>query len=336
MSKPKILYIGNDLATKTKYNSAMQTLYELLTNEGYDVIKSSSKKNSIFRLIDMLLTTVKNRKVGYVLIDTFSTSAFYYAFFTSQLARFFKLRYIPILHGGNLPKRLKKSPKMTKAIFNNSFINIAPSNYLKTAFKKEGFRVIYIPNTLAIENYQYKERNVIEPKLLWVRAFRTLYNPAMAIKILSILKQKYANAKLCMVGPFKDNSINEVKQLIKEYNLEKDVEITGVLPKEKWINKSKEYDIFINTTTIDNTPVSVMEAMALGLIVVSTNVGGLPYLISDKVDGFLAPNKSEEKMTDIIIELLQGRYSKTTINARKKAESFAWKEVRKEWLKVLK
>ena len=62
---------------------------------------------------------------------------------------------------------------------------------------------------------------------------------------------------------------------------------TGKLSKQEWRDLSKDYNVFINTTNFDNTPVSVIEAMALGIPVVSTNVGGLPFLITDKVDGVL-------------------------------------------------
>ena len=135
MMNKTILYIGNDLAKNSKYNSAMETLSSLLITEGYVIIKSSSKRNQILRLINMCFSIVKNsNKVDYVLIDTFSTSAFYYAFLTSQLARLFNLKYIPILHGGNLPYRIKESPRLSKLLFNNSYKNIAPSNYLKSEF----------------------------------------------------------------------------------------------------------------------------------------------------------------------------------------------------------
>ncbi len=81
MKKNKILYIGNNLTQKTKYNSTMTVLSSLLSKEGYVVTLSSDKINKISRLLDMFCTTLKNRnKVDYVLIDTYSTINFYYAF----------------------------------------------------------------------------------------------------------------------------------------------------------------------------------------------------------------------------------------------------------------
>lgn len=335
--KPKVLYIGNDLAEKNNYNSSMETLTSLFRVEGFVLYKSSDKINLFFRLLDMCFSVVKHRKkTDYILIDTFSTLSFYYALITSQLARIFKIKYIPILHGGNLPDRLEKSKYFSKLIFENSYKNIAPSGYLKYEFEKRGYKTVFIPNILEIENYKFTKRIYLNPKLLWVRAFAEIYNPKMAIEVLSKLQKEYPKAILCMIGPEKDTSFEEVKELVKLLNLKDSVEFTGVLPKEVWCEKSEDFDIFINTTTIDNTPVSVMEAMALGLPIVSTNVGGMPYLIDEGTNGLLVDNGDVLGMVAEISSLLKGTHKELTIAARKKAESFGWNEVRNQWIAILK
>ncbi|WP_347175232.1 glycosyltransferase family 4 protein [Polaribacter uvawellassae] len=338
MKKNSILYVGNDLVKKTNYNTSMAVLTKLLCKEGFYVLKTSKKQNKILRLSDMCFYVLKNiKKVDYILIDTFSTSNFYFAFFTSQIARLFKLKYIPILRGGDLPNRLDNSIKLSKMIFKNSYFNIAPSGYLEYEFNQRGYMTKFIPNILEIDNYIYKERKIISPKILWVRAFKELYNPKLAIKVLSIIKEKYPNAKLCMVGPNNDESFTETQKLVTTLSLDNSVEFTGVLPKEEWHKKAIDFDLFINTTNFDNTPVSVMEAMALGLVVISTNVGGLPYLINNKVDGFLVDKDDEVTMSDVIITLLEHQnHLEIVKNARKKAESFGWNIVKHEWLSILK
>ena len=274
-------------------------------------------------------------KVDYVLIDTFSTTNFYYALLTSQLCRFFSLKYLPILHGGNLPYRLKQNPRLSSLIFKNSYQNIAQSGYLKYEFEKEGFKTILIPNVIPIANYTFKERKKIAPKLLYVRAFAKIYNPTMAIEVLKELKNTYPKAILCMVGPDKDGTIEDVKQLINKYHLNKSVEIKGVLSKEEWHKKSQQYDIFINTTNVDNTPVSVIEAMALGLPVVSTNVGGLSYLIQHNIDGVLVEKNHPLAMTKGICKIVKENKHSIALNAREKVKNFDWNIVQDKWLKIL-
>jgi len=284
----------------------------------------------------MCLTLIKHRKkVDYVLIDTFSTVNFYYVLIISQLSIIFRLKYIPILHGGNLPQRLDDDKFFSKLIFNNSYKNIAPSNYLKSAFENKGYKTIFIPNIVEIENYNFKKREFLEPKLFWVRAFKEIYNPTLAIKVLDKLKKEYPKAQLCMVGPFVDDSYNDCLKLVEDLNLENSVEFTGVLLKEDWHKKSEDFDIFINTTNFDNTPVSVMEAMALGLPIVSTNVGGMPYLIENNVDGVLVDSDNIDQMCKAITSILQGENDNLSIKARDKVTKFSWANNRDKWFKIL-
>lgn len=336
--KLKILYVGNYLTQKTGYNATIAVLSTLLKDK-YNITVVSSKLNKVGRLFDMCWAVFKYRNhVNYILIDTFSTSSFYYALIISQLARLFNIKYIPILHGGNLPHRLEQSPYFSKLIFKHSYANVAPSNYLKEAFKKWGFDSEFIPNVLKISDYNFKLRAPLKPNLLWVRAFVEIYNPTMAIAVLQELKKSYPEATLCMIGPEKDDSYQQTLKKIKDLNLETSIEITGTLPKEAWHKKSESFDIFINTTNFDNTPVSVMEAMALGLPVVSTNAGGMPYLINDKFDGILVDRNDVKQMTDEIVNLLKNPLfaSQLAIEARKKAESFDWNQVKQLWFNILK
>ena len=337
MEKSNILYIGNNLTKKTNYATSMDVLSNLLKSEGFTIYKSSSKSNKVLRLLDMCFAILHYKnKIDYVLIDTFSTSNFYYALLISQLCRLFRLKYLPILRGGNLPYRLKQNPTLSSLIFNNSFQNIAPSGYLKHEFKIKGYATQLVPNVISIANYKFKKRIKLKPKLLYVRAFANVYNPCMSIEVFKEIKKTYSKAVLCMVGPNKDGTLNEVQQLIDRYELHDSVEITGVLSKSEWHKKSEEFDVFINTTNVDNTPVSVIEAMALGLPVVSTNVGGMPFLVENNKDGVLVEKNNAVEMATRIIEILEKNNISLAKNARIKAESFDCNIVKNKWVEILK
>jgi glycosyltransferase involved in cell wall biosynthesis len=332
-----LLYIGNKLSAHGLNQTSIETLGVLLQKEGYSIHFSSSKKNQYFRLFDMCWTVVlQSKKTDCVLIDTYSTSSFWYAFFTSQLCRFFSIPYIPILHGGNLLNRLKKNPRLSKMIFDNSYKNVAPSNFLYNGFKEFGFQNLeFIPNTIEIDDYKFKKRGSFHPKLLWVRAFASIYNPKMAIDVLYSLQKKYPKATLCMVGPDKDGSLSEVKK----YALQKGVAVSfiGKMSKAEWTSLSEEFDIFINTTHLDNTPISVIEAMGLGLAVVSTNVGGIPYLLESNKEAVLVNDNDVKAMTEGIEKSITNQQFAETItsNARIKAASFDWKMVKEKWFATL-
>ncbi|WP_333808662.1 glycosyltransferase family 4 protein [Flavobacterium sp.] len=337
MKNKRLLYIGNQLSKHGYNKTSIETLGVFLDGEGYDLILTSDKKNQLFRLLDMILTTLfKARKVDYVLIDTYSTSSFWYAFFCSQLARLFVVKYIPILRGGNLPSRLKRNPRLCRMIFTHAHKNVAPSGYLKHTFEKEGFtNVVHIPNTIEIEKYEFKKRTNFSPNLLWVRAFASIYNPEMAIKVLFEVRKVYPKATLTMVGPDKDGSLQTTKTFAKSINCE--VNFTGQLAKEDWWQLAAKHDIFINTTHFDNTPISVMEAMALGLPVVTTNVGGIPYLLSDKENALLVNDNAVDEMTNAIFSLISDKEQASNIaqNARAYVEQMDWATVKQIWKELL-
>lgn len=335
--KGKLLYIGNKLSKVQGALTYMEVLGGLLQEEGYGVTYASAKKNKALRFLDMVLTVLKNAfKIDYILIDTYSTQNFYYAISVGKLARLIRVPYIPILHGGNLPSRLRKSTLLSKNFFGGAYLNIAPSLYLKEAFEKEGYNNLrYIPNTIELKNYEFKLRETLELKLLWVRSFNKIYNPTLAINIVSSLISEGYSVSLCMIGPEKDGSLEECKKIARTQNLP--VTFTGGLPKEEWIKKSEEFNIFINTTNFDNTPVSVIEAMALGLPVISTNVGGLPYVINNNEDGVLVPPNNTEAFVTEILKLIEQPTIAQSLSkkAREKVENFDWEVVKHQWLQLL-
>jgi len=331
-----ILYLGNILSHLGKSVSVIEILGPRLA-EFDQVIIASRKANKLFRLLDMFMHVIRYREARILLIDCYSSTAFWYVVLISRLAVWLRIPYVPILHGGDLPARLRSSPRLSHFVFSNSQVNISPSIFLKEHFTNAGFETIFIPNFIEIEEYHYLERIRIKPKIFWVRAFHKIYNPLLAIDILKALSVKYPDVCLCMVGTDKDGSMDEVRMKAQMEGIANRLEITGYLTKEQWRRKSEHYDIFINTTNFDNMPVSVIEAMALGLPIVSTNAGGLPYLIHHQEDGLLVNIGDVQGFTDAIDKLVSQPEvaSKLSGNARLKVERFDWQVVKNQWKDVI-
>lgn len=332
-----LVYIGNKLSSNGKTATTIETLGANLEAEGFKVNYASTYHNIFFRCIDMLWTVFVNRKtVDYVLIDTYSTLNFYYAYVVSQLCVWLKLKYIPILHGGNLPERLRRNPKLSASVFNNAFVNVAPSSFIKLKFNQLNISNIkVIPNSIHINHYPFKKRSVNKIDLLWVRSFSEIYNPKLAVDLLRLLKDKGLEASLCMVGPDNDGSLKATKAYAKSLNVS--VTFTGKLTKAQWVKLSCNYSIFINTTNFDNTPVSVIEAMALGVPVISTSVGGIPFLIEDEMEGLLVPSNNVNAFLESVLMLSNDEKLVRTIThlARRKVETFDWQVVSKAWISTL-
>tara|TARA_Y100000813_G_C24114128_1_gene329268 strand:- start:191 stop:1069 length:879 start_codon:yes stop_codon:yes gene_type:complete len=287
----------------------------------------------------MLVNILVSRKTV-VLIDVYSTLSFHYAWISSIFCRLLNLPYICIIHGGDFPKRILKSKFLVnKFLFKYAYKIIAPSNYLKSNIEAiTNYKIQLIPNSIDLEKYSFKQRSKLKIKLLWVRSFHKIYNPNLALDVLEELhKQGFRNGVLCMVGPKKDNSLVEFKKLVIEKRLEKFVTITGKLEKEKWLKLSEKFDFFLNTTNVDNTPVSVIEAMALGLNVISTNVGGIPFMLNNNIDSVLVKPNSSKGFVKNIIELVQTPKKAELLrtNAREKVKNWDKKVIIKKWKKII-
>lgn len=329
-----LLYIGNKLSGHGYTPTCIEKLGPFLEGEGYRLYYASSQHNQLLRFLEMGYSVLRYRKrVDFVLIDTYSTISFWYVLMVSQLCRLFGLKYIPILHGGNLPQRLDATPALCQLVFNHSYKNVAPSGYLLDAFEKRGYpNLLFIPNSIDLADYPFlKDRVSSVPKLLWVRSFASLYNPKMAVDVLKIVQKMYPEATLCMVGPDKDGSLAATQLYAEQQNVT--VTFTGRLTKDQWVALSNTYNVFINTTHFDNTPYSVIEAMSLGLPVVSTNVGGLPFLLQDRYTALLVEDSDVKAMAEAVLELMDDLVLKHQLvqNGRTYVEGFDWEVVKKQW-----
>jgi glycosyltransferase involved in cell wall biosynthesis len=195
-----------------------------------------------------------------------------------------------------------------------------------------------LPNPLDIRHYEFRLREQIQPHLIWLRTLHFVYNPVLAIEVVAKLVSEFPSIRLTMIGPDRgDGSRQAVEQAIETLGVAERVMLVGGVPKTEvpqWLNKG---DVFINTTNIDNTPVSVIEAMACGLCVVSTNVGGIPYLLKDHHDSLLVPSADENAMAAAVRSILidTNLSKRLSQNARATVEPFDWSIILPEWENLL-
>lgn len=332
----KVLYLGNKFKSYKKISSTLETLEPLLS-EFCEIKTASGKKNQILRAMEMFrFYWVYGIRADKIMIDVFSTRAFYFAYFFTSLSAFFDKRYILILHGGNLPYRYTISRKKMNTMLCKADTVIAPSAYLQQFFSERGYNIRLIPNIINLNEYIFRERSIIRPKLLSIRGFGKPYNPLMTIKAVECLIIKYPEIRLLILGNSEEHYYNEVVKYINEKNLNSYVMIEPKMSKADWINLSKDYDIMISNPIIDNSPVSIIEGMALGMCVISTKVGGVSYLVSEKECALIESN-NEKVLSETIEKLLcDFNYAKNlSTNGRLMAEKYDWGNIKNLWENVL-
>jgi len=336
--KYKILHVSNFLSQHGYTKSVVEDLADKLEQYGLITYRVSNKINPILRLFDMIYQIFKLRKkIDIAHVAVFSGRAFIWAEVSTWLLHKLHIPVILSLHGGNLPSFSQKHSNRVKNLFKKANIIVSPSNYLidKLSYFNKNIKLIH--NPIDLKRFKYRKRNIIKPRLIWVRSFHQIYNPQLAIEVMKLLKENIPEVQLIMIGPGKgDGSLQKTKHLIQYYKLQKNVKIIDVVHNSKIPIFLDNADIFINTTNYDNTPISVLEAMACGLCIVSTNVGGIPYLLENGKDSLLVPPNSPERMSKEIMKLIKNVNfaSNITNNARRKVENFKYEQIIKKWINL--
>jgi glycosyltransferase involved in cell wall biosynthesis len=334
-----ILLVGNFLAGKYGTRGVCEDLALRLSAAGHPVISTSNKVSRPLRLLDMIATTLcKKDSYQVALVDVYSGNAFRWAEAVCGTLRRIGKPYALTLHGGGLPDFARRSPSRVKRLLQSAVLVTTPSRFLYDCMAPFRGDLYLQPNPLDLSSYDYRPRSTVAPRLVWLRAFHEIYNPSLAPQVLGRLLVDSPSASLVMIGPDKsDGSLKTTQDLARALNVDDRVLFPGPVPKEqvaRWLN---EGDIFINTASVDNAPVSVLEAMACGLCIVSTNVGGIPYLLEDQEDALLVPPNDPEAMATAVMRLLKNPHlaARLSANARLKAERHDWSRILPKWQELL-
>lgn len=339
MSRGPILLVSNFLYSTNGIYGICDELAAQLRLHGWRVLTTSSKAGRLPRLVDMIRTAWRCRD-DYALaqVDVFSGTAFIWAEAVCRTLRAAGKPYVLTLHGGSLPEFAERWPGRVRRLLRSAAVVATPSRFLHERMSPYRADLTLCPNPLHLRRYPFRLRTQPRPRLIWIRTFHELYNPTLAVQVLALLRPNLPEVELIMIGPSRQGQVVEsVRQLAIELAVEDRLDIRGAVPKadiSMWLDRA---DIFLNTTNADNTPVSVMEAMACGLCVVSTNVGGIPYLVRDGEDGLLVGREDPQAMAMAVRKVFDqpGLAERLSGNARRNVSALDWSQILPRWESIL-
>lgn len=334
-----ILMVGTFFSNVPGTCSVSEEMAERLTSCGWAVFTTSARRTRLTRLMDMVATTWSKRG-NYRLahVSVYSGSAFVWAEVVCWVLRRIGRPYVLTLHGGNLPAFSRNRPARVRRLLRSASSVTTPSAYLLEQMRlyRPDLQLVY--NGVDLAACEFSLRKAPRPKLIWVRAFHNIYNPVLAAEVVARLAVEFPGIELIMLGPDKqDGSLELFRQAVLRLGLEDRVSIIGGVPKKDVPGWLKRADVFLNTSDVDNAPVSVLEAFACGLVVVSTRVGGIPYLLKDGQNGLMVPPGDADSMTKAVRRVLTepGLSETLSRNARSDAASFDWNVVMSQWQHLL-
>lgn len=334
----RILLAGNHLSSRGGSRGPIEDLSERLATTGHECICTSAYRNGLLRAGDLLWTAVSRRRdYDAAVVDVYSGRAFLWADALSRVLYRLDKPFVLTLHGGGLPEYAAAHPDAVRECLRRAAVVTAPSGYLRENMRAYRSDIRLIPNPLDVQSLPYRMRRSASASLVWVRAFHRIYNPVLAPRVLKQVMRELPEATLTMVGGDKDGSLRLTMEEAKRLGVQDRLFLTGKLPHAQVARHLDSADIFINTTNIDNTPVSVLEAMACGLCVVSTSVGGVPWVIGHEQNGLLVPRNSEVAMAEAVIRIVSDPLLsiRLSVSARGTAIQSDWAQVLPKWQELL-
>ena len=346
--KKRICFIGPYPPPYGGMAIQLKKLVENLSREGLEItlIKANQTIPKIFDIKGVrtsinffcyffsLFKKIPNVDIIYI----FGASHLYFFLIVTPAVLFgnlFRKKVFVNYRGGGPQNFFAKYRSFIRFVLERSCI-IVPSEYLQKIFKEYlDLDSNIIPNFTYLDDFRYRERKNLKPFLLCTRNFQDIYDIPCVVKAFNMVVDIFPNAKLGLVGdgPEKD----KILKLIKKLKLQDKVKVYGRIIHNKLPKIYDQYDIFINASKIDNFPGSILEAFSAGLPVISTNVGGIPYIVKDNITGLLIDSGDYKNLAQKTVYLLKNPEiaQKISKEARKIAELYKWDKVKKKLLSIL-
>jgi L-malate glycosyltransferase len=209
---------------------------------------------------------------------------------------------------------------------------VVPSPYLRTVFARHGYSARVVRNVVDVSRFAYRERRPLQPRVLSTRNLEPYYRIDLVIQAFVRFKREVPAATLTVAGYGREE--HRLRQLAASLGCG-DITFAGKVDTEDMPDLYADHDIFLNASVVDNQPVSILEAFASGLPVVSTPAGDIPEMMQHGQAGVLAATDP----ADLAAALL--RVWKDPDGSRAMAQrahaalaDYTWPMVRDEWLDV--
>ena len=242
------------------------------------------------------------------------------------LARRYAKRLLVTYHGGEAAAFMARWGWLARPVLKryDGLLTLTPTQ--ARLFQAHSLPSTIVPNLVPIANYPFHQRGPVAPRLLWLRQLEPRYRPADALAVLAMIQNRYPEATLTLAG---DGSLAATLKEIVDRQEMTGVNFLGHLRGTAVTKAYAHADIFLNTSAIDNLPLTLIEASASGLPIVSTDAGAIPDLIRDGENGLLAPVGDVQALARQVERLLADPElaARLSLAGRAHAEQFGWSQI---------
>ena len=241
----------------------------------------------------------------YDVVHVFSAS--YFSFLIAPtpallLGKWYRKRVILNYRSGEAEDHLRRWGRSVVAVMRLADALVVPSEYLVEVFARVGLPARVVANIVDLSQFPFRQRRPLRLIFLSNRNFEAHYNVACVLRAFARIQLSYPDARLIVAGD--GSQRRALLRLAGELRLQ-NVEFVGRVRPDRMPSLYAAADVYLNAPDIDNMPGSVLEAFASGLPVVTTDAGGIPYVVRHGETGLIVPRGDHEGMAAAAMSLLE-------------------------------
>lgn len=238
-------------------------------------------------------------------------------------------RIVLTYHGGGGEKFFDRHPKLVRHFLTRTDANIVLSGFLAQVFEKHGLPFVTIPNILELDDSRLRQRKMLQPNYICTRAHEPLYNIPCILRAFRKVQSIRPEATLTLVGGGSEHE--NLVRMAEELGLQ-NVTFTGRVANEDIYTYLDRADIMLSAPTVDNMPVSVLEAMNAGLLVISSKVGGVPYMVKNNSTGLLFDSDDSDALAGKMLWAVDNQTVARAIalQGHKAVSRYRWENIKEQ------
>ena len=320
-----ILIVANYNPSKGGISGVVYNHFTKLIEEGFSARIFNTKRNAIARIFILIPLICNVRKYEVVHLHGCSWLGFFpivIGIITSKII--FKKKTIVTYHGGGADVFLKKYSNIVRWFLRKADHTTVMSKFLQDVFSKYGIETLILRNVTNLKIDLKSNMDYSFPSIISIRSLEEIYNIQDIIEAYKITKLRYTNATLQIAG------IGDMqKELMALSNGCEGITFLGTIPNKEIQNTLRNNNIFISVPSIDNQPMSIIEAFSCGIVVISSNVGGVPDMIDNGRNGILVDVHNPKQIAEKIDWIMQHQEDAIKISKEGKsvAEQYQWNAV---------
>lgn len=250
-----------------------------------------------------------------------------------------RARGVPVVvnyRGGGAADFLARSQRQVRFSMRQVAALIVPSGFLVNVFQRFGIAAEIVPNILDLA--RFRPADAARPgaaarqggprsQVVVARNLEAIYDNATAIQAFALLRQRLPGALLTVAGSGPE--AGRLQALVLALGMNDAVRFTGTLDRDAMAALYATADVSLNPSLTDNSPNSVLESMASGVPVVSTDVGGVPFILEHGRTGLLVPPGDAQAMAAALYRLLtdEALWQSLATASQAEVQRYAWPQV---------